>query len=90
MWVTPKDNKSKHLMTMMWVAKELPNIFLSVLSSETKKIETDKPSVISKAHGYSCSLCYFKTTRSAILKSHKKTVHDQTVQCFYCDQTFPS
>ena len=96
LWMKPKDNQSKlviqsskHLMTMMWVANELPSIFLQVLNKETKKIGTDgneKPSITSKAQGYTCSLCDFKTTRSAVLKNHKKTEHGETFQCYYCDQ----
>ena len=74
-------------MTMLWVTNELPSIFLSVLKLESMAIEIEKPSVTSKAHGYSCSLCDFKTARSAVLKTHKKTQHNLSIQCFYCDQS---
>ena len=48
LWMKPKDKKpklliqsSKHLMTLMWVTNELPNVFLQVLKKETKKLKTE-------------------------------------------------
>ena len=87
MWINPKDKQSKlliqsanHMMTMMWVSNELPNIFMDVMKSQKNKIENEKLNVgndnpATDKIKYQCDGCDFASISILEIENHAETKH---------------